>query len=42
MKWELDNPGRRKPIAVYPHVRGNVAIATFSDNLAQVNKAYSP
>lgn len=73
VKWELANPGQRRPIAVYPRVGGNVAIApwtpaprstslineqllvgatwygadgrviaTFSDNLGQVNKAFQP
>jgi hypothetical protein len=30
VKWELDNPGQTKPIAVYPRVHGNVAVAPWT------------
>lgn len=30
VKWELDNPGQRTPITVYPRVHGNVAIAPWT------------
>lgn len=30
VKWELDNPGQRTPVTVYPRVVGNVAIAPWT------------
>jgi hypothetical protein len=30
VRWELANPGQAKPIAVYPRVRGNVAVAPWT------------
>lgn len=30
VKWELDNPGQRTPVSVYPRVVGNVAIAPWT------------
>ncbi len=30
VRWDLANPGQTKPIAVYPRIRGNVAIAPWT------------